>query len=55
MAKKYNKLQFVACFRHWQTEVCHTLIQNLLVEGITEENTHEEIDWGKPVGKEIIE
>ena len=26
-----------------------------LLEGITEDNIHEEIDWGKPVGKEIIE
>jgi antitoxin MazE len=24
-----------------------------LVEGITPENLHGEIDWGKPVGKEI--
>lgn len=26
-----------------------------LLESVTEENRHEEIDWGKPVGKEIIE
>ena len=26
-----------------------------LLEGITEDNIHQEIDWGKPVGKEIIE
>jgi antitoxin MazE len=24
-----------------------------LVEGITRENRHGEIDWGKPVGKEV--
>lgn len=26
-----------------------------LLEGINEDNIHEETDWGKPVGKEIIE
>ena len=26
-----------------------------LLEGVTEDNIHGEIDWGKPVGKEIIE
>ncbi|MDQ3181663.1 MAG: hypothetical protein M3Q33_14230 [Acidobacteriota bacterium] len=26
-----------------------------LLEGITEDNLHGEIDWGKPVGKEIID
>ena len=26
-----------------------------LLEGITKDNIHQEIDWGKPVGKEIIE
>ena len=26
-----------------------------LLEGITEDNIHQEINWGKPVGKEIIE
>ena len=26
-----------------------------LLEGINEDNLHGEIDWGKPVGKEIIE
>ena len=24
-----------------------------LLEGVTEENLHGEIDWGKPVGKEV--
>lgn len=24
-----------------------------LVEGITDENRHEEIDWGRPVGNEV--
>ncbi len=26
-----------------------------LLEGINEDNIHEETDWGKPVGKEIID
>lgn len=26
-----------------------------LLEGVNEDNIHEEIDWGKPVGKEIID
>ena len=26
-----------------------------LLEGINEDNIHEETNWGKPVGKEIIE
>ena len=24
-----------------------------LVDGITDENRHDEIDWGRPVGKEV--
>lgn len=26
-----------------------------LLEGINEDNIHGEIDWGKPVGKEIVD
>ena len=26
-----------------------------LLEGVNEDNIHGEIDWGKPVGKEIID
>lgn len=26
-----------------------------LLEGISEDNIHEETDWGEPVGKEIID
>ena len=25
-----------------------------LVEGITDENRHSEIDWGRPVGREVV-
>ena len=31
----------------------HRLTIEELVEGITEENRHEETDWGPPVGNEI--
>ncbi len=30
----------------------YTLAQ--LLEGVTEENRHPEVDWGRPVGKEVL-
>ena len=33
--------------------ICRTPTLDELLEGITDENIHGEVDWGPPVGKEI--